>query len=119
MKEKKNINYYKISTIALLLLILIVSGFFGIKTYGNSQYKQGLQDGQQLVFNGIATNVNKNNFVSFGKNNDTLTLVPAKLLEKQQNDIILQIMDSINKEGAVKLLYNNTEVILAPVKSQE
>jgi len=114
MEKKKVINYYKIATFLLLGLIIISVTFFGINKYGEYKYQNGVKYGEQFVFEGIVNNVNSNGYVSFGQDNKTVTLISIETLEKQKEQIILDIVKSVSTQGAVKLFYNDTEIILVP-----
>jgi len=117
MKEKKNINYYKIITFVLLGLIIIVGSFFGIKSYGNYKYETGVKYGEQFVFEGIVNNIKSNGYVSFGQDNETMTLVSSEILRQQKEQIVIDIMNNVQQQGAVKLFYNETEITLIPANT--
>lgn len=112
-KTSKEINYYKISTYTLLLLILLFGLYMVFNYYSSSQYNKGYLAGQQFVFTGIAQNVEDVGYVSFGQNNQTnYTLVPVELLQTQKEQVILEIMNLVSEQGYVALYNNDTQMIL-------
>lgn len=116
MGDKKEVNYYKYSTFALIAVLVIAASIFLFTTYAQTKFNDGASYGQQAAISTILNTVTENGAVTIGNNGGNITLVPLQLAQQAQQNIqqqtIMTIMDSIEKEGYVSIYNNETEMIL-------
>jgi hypothetical protein len=119
-KKLKNMNYYKIATYVLLIIIVLIGAFYLLNYYSNVKMTQGAIYGQQTVSNAIFNELNEKGYVTFNLGeNESLTLVPSIYVQNAKEQTILEIMDLIEKDGSVTLYNNDTELILVPYTQPE
>jgi len=121
MAEKQKIknkekNYYKISTIILSILILIIGGYFLINNYSENKINEGIQKGEIITINNIISKINNEGSVSFIRGNSSLTLVPSEYVKISQENLITEIIKEVNNKGSVTLFNNkiNQTITLIP-----
>lgn len=115
-KEVSKKNYYKISTFALVgLIILVLLGFGGVQILKDS-YNNGVIFGQQNAVNILLGEVNEKGFVEVGLgNNRSLVLVPSSMIEQGQKELVSGIFNSLNEKGYVQInAGENNSVVLVP-----
>ena len=112
--QKKRFNFYKFTTLILIIVILLFVTYYILGSYSNTKFNQGKLAGQNEAIDYIVTSLNTQGYVSLTINNQTLTLVPSALLQDTREKTILEILDYVKKEGYVTLYNNETQLILVP-----
>lgn len=121
MKENKNYgnNLYKIATFVLLGLIVISVAFYFFVEYSNSKYTKGVLDGQENAVDIILKSIAKDGSININlPNNKSIILVPAQTVDYAKKATILQIMNTVSKDGYVSLYNNETELVLVPYQKE-
>lgn len=114
-KEKKRSekNIYKITTFALVGVILLAFLAYGIAVFGNYKYVEGIRAGQNDVVNYVLENSVSKGEVSFELgDNQSLVLVPMQYVRAGQEQVILEIMKNVQEKGYITLYNNETEMVL-------
>lgn len=117
-KEKKKINFYKITTFILVGLILLILLGFGATSILTGAYNDGIVDGQANAVNILLTEVNEKGFVEIGVgNNKSVILVPNGLGEQK---LVGEIFSSLTENGYVQINTDeNNSVVLVPYQKTE
>ena len=117
-KEKKKINFYKITTFILVGLILLILLGFGATSILTGAYNDGIVDGQANAVNILLTEVNEKGFVEIGVgNNKSVILVPNGLGEQK---LVGEIFSSLTENGYVQINTDeNNSVVLVPYQKIE
>lgn len=122
VKEKKVLNYYKISTFALIGVLVIVGLFFAFNSYSNYKFAQGASYGHDVAINDLLGFLSKDGYVTIFVGENNLTLVPSQFAVYQKEKTISDIMSLVKENGYVNLYNNESEVILVeyiePTSSQ-
>ncbi len=112
--SQTNKNYYKISTFVLTGIIIVAGLIAGFLLYGNSKLNQG----KQLAFSSIYETLNRTGNVMLTDGNITIVLVPIQALDLAKQQTILEIIDTVQKQGYITLFSNVsgnlTEIVLLP-----
>lgn len=111
---KQKLNYYKISTIILALLVISFLFYLGMNFYSNSKIEQGVQFGQLTTLNQIINEISTKGYVTIYLGEENLTLIPSSYTNLAREQTILEIMEQITKEGYVSLYSGNESLILVP-----
>ena len=113
--KKKNVNYYKISTLVLVAVLVIVGGYFLYMSHVQNVASKNQALGQQQAADLILRNVaQKGQFTFQLTENKTLTLVTLNDARKVRENTILEIFNYVEEEGSVTLYNNETQMTLVP-----
>jgi flagellar basal body-associated protein FliL len=114
-REKQNLNYYKITTMVLIAILVLVGVYFLYSIHISNVSQESQIYGQKQVINSMIQSVSQNGQVTFNLGeNQSLTLVPVSAARQVRESTILEIFNYVEKEGAVTLYNNETELTLIP-----
>lgn len=94
MAQHTETNGYKVATFLLVGLLILAGIVFGIYSYANSKYNQGVAQGQQQVINQVLSAAQQGSLTIPVGNNTTLSLVNPNL-------VVSEIVNSIQKNGYI------------------
>jgi hypothetical protein len=118
--EKKNLNYYKITTFILVgTILLVLLGFVGTSVL-SSAYDDGVVFGQQNTVNILLNEVNDKGYIEINLGeNRTLSLVPSSMIKNAQEELVDVILSSVTEKGYVQInTGNNDSIVLVPYQEK-
>jgi hypothetical protein len=118
--EKKNLNYYKITTFILVgTILLVLLGFVGTSVL-SSAYDDGVVFGQQNTVNILLNEVNDKGYIEINLGeNRTLSLVPSSMIKNTQEELVDVILSSVTEKGYVQInTGNNDSIVLVPYQEK-
>ena len=107
-----NLNYYKITTHILLIILFLCGLFYLFNYYGDLKYKQGILDGSSNTINKTVRIVNSQGYVKFRKDNQNVTLVKLEEIKNAQDRVINNILDLVKSNGYVALKDKNNKTVV-------
>ncbi len=113
-KEQNNSFNYKLLSIilgALLLVILVGVAMYFYTAYVNTQ---GIIQGQENAVSLILQSVNENGEVMIQTPQGNVTLVPKEYISVAQQNVVDYIFNTVTTQGNVVIETNSSSLVLVP-----
>lgn len=111
---KKTKNIYKTLFLTTIFIIIILLLVFSFNYYSNKKFKQGMQ----FTIYSIFEILEKEGKVSINLENKTATLVSEVMLSSIVDELVNQIIETVETQGYVSIYNNETQLMLVPYQQE-